>query len=92
MKVIKLSYRDQPELIRRVLKQLLGPRTRYQIEGEPEEMLTLWTTADGLILGFRPEPARKLDPRIDLPENGRPLEEISIYIDELLQEIVGRSR
>jgi len=90
MKVIKLSYRDEPQLIRDLLHQLAVARDH--IEGEPEEVLRVWTTPDGLILGFRTEPARKLEPRIDLAENRRPLQKISVDLEKLVEEIVRRRR
>jgi len=90
MKMIKLSYRDQSHLIGHLLHKLAIPRDH--IEGEPEEVLTLWTTADGSILGFRTEPARKLDPRIDLLQDGCPLEHVPVHLEKLIQEIVrGRT-
>lgn len=58
MKVIRLRYSQQPDLINGIC-DLIRP-TGDQVDSESEEVLTLWVTPDGTIQRLVPPPRCKL--------------------------------
>jgi len=85
MKMIKLSYRDYPELIRDLLNQLQV--RRHEVDGEPEQVLTLWIAADGAIVCACPEPACKIDSWVYLSKHSKTINEIDVDWGKLLEEL-----
>lgn len=87
MKMIKLRYRDYPQLIGDLLDQL-KVRT-HEVDGEAEQMLTLWISPDGSIIAVRPVPARKIDPWIYALHDSKPFDEMPVDWQELVDELGG---
>jgi len=86
--VIEFDDRDQAQVLGHV-SHLLGVCCR-EIEGEPEEVLALWTAAMASVIAEASEPTSKYHVRINLSHDGCTLDEVIVEREELVEELIGR--
>lgn len=89
MKVIRLRYRDQANAIDRILD--LARPLRDKVEGESEEVLTVWIAADGTIEGIAPPKRCKLRAAVEVGDRPRQGNQVPEHIGKLIDDVLRRA-